>query len=192
MTVTTWVIVAYRLLVPLTIFRWPFLGAVLSILADALDIVIVTLMIRYLHAGDVWSYHEFDKYLDTYYLFIEWIVAQRWAGLPRWTANVLFLYRVIGVVLFEVTDARWLLLVFPALFDFFFLYYAFASEYVPWYEVTPRRLFLWLAVLLVPKLAQEYAIHYKRWLDDIVAVDVISDVTNAVLDWFRRVFGAVF
>ena len=121
MTVTTWVIVAYRLLVPLTIFRWPFIGAVLSIIADALDIVIVTLMIRYLHAGDVWSYHELDKYLDTYYLFIEWIVAQRWAGLPRWTANVLFFYRVIGVVAFEVTDARWLLLVFPALFDFFFL-----------------------------------------------------------------------
>jgi len=192
MTATTWVIVSYRLLVPLTIFRWPFIGAVLSIIADALDIVIVTLMIRYLDAGDVWSYHEIDKYLDTYYLLIECIVAQRWPALPRWTASALFSYRVAGVVAFEVTDARWLLLAFPALFDFFFLYYAFASAYVPWYEVTPRRLVLWLAILLAPKLAQEYAIHYKRWLDDVVAVDVISDVTHAVLDWLRRVFGAVF
>ena len=192
MTATTWVIVAYRLLVPLTIFRWPFLGAVLSIIADALDIVIVTLMIRYLDVGDVWSYHELDKYLDTYYLCIEWIVAQRWPALPRWTANVLFFYRVIGVVLFEVTDSRALLLAFPAIFDFYFLYYAFASEYVPWYEITPRRLALWLAVLLVPKLAQEYAIHYKRWLDDVVAVDVITGAYDAVADWFRRVFGAVF
>jgi hypothetical protein len=192
MTATTLVIVAYRLLIPLSILRWPFIGAVLSIIADAVDIVIATLMLRYLHTGDVWSYHELDKYLDTYYLFIECLVAQRWPALPRWTANALFSYRVIGVVVFEVTDARCLLLVFPALFDFFFLFYAGVTQYLPQYEVTPRRLFFWLAVLLVPKLAQEYAIHYKRWLDDIVAVDIISDVTNAILDWFRRVFGAVF
>lgn len=192
MTATTWVIVVYRLLVPLTIFRWPFLGAVLSIVADALDIVIATLMIRYLDAGDVWSYHEFDKYLDTYYLFIECLVAQRWPALPRWTANALFSYRVIGVVAFEVTDARWLLLVFPALFDFYFLFYAGVTQYLPQYEITPRRLFFWLAVLLVPKLAQEYAIHYKRWLDNVVAVDVVNNVYDAISHWFRRVFGAVF
>jgi hypothetical protein len=192
MTATTWVIVVFRLLVPLSIFRWPFIGAVLSIVADALDIVIATLMMRYLHAGDVWSYHELDKYLDTYYLFIECLVAQRWPALPRWTANVLFCYRVIGVVVFEVTDARVLLFVFPAIFDFYFLFYAGVTQYLPQYEITPRRLFFWLAVLLIPKMAQEYAIHYKRWLDDIVAVDVMSDVTNAILDWFRRVFGAVF
>jgi hypothetical protein len=192
MTPTTAVIIAYRLLVPLSIFRWPFIGAVLSIIADALDIVIATLMVRYLHGGDLWSYHQLDKYLDTYYLFIEWIVAQRWPALPRWTANALFGYRLIGVVIFEVTDTRVLLFVFPALFDFYFLYYAFCSDYVPWYEVTPARLFTWLAVLAVPKMAQEYALHYQHWLDNVVAVDVITGVYHAIIRWFRRAFGAVF
>ena len=192
MTATTWVIVVYRLIVPLSILRWPFIGAVLSIVADAVDVVIATLMVRYLHAGDVWSYHQLDKYLDTYYLFIEWIVAQRWPALPRWTANALFGYRLIGVAVFEVTDARALLFVFPAIFDFYFLFYSGVTQYLPQYEITPPRLFLWLLVITIPKMAQEYALHYRHWLDNVVAVDVITNVYDAIIEWFRRVFGAVF
>jgi hypothetical protein len=181
----TIVLIVIRLIVPISIFRWPFLGAVLAVVADALDIVIATLLRRYLDAGPLWNYHQLDKYLDTYYLAIEVLVAQRWAELPRWTANVLFGYRLIGVVLFEVTDIRVFLFVFPALFDFYFLFYAGVRQFLPQYELTPRRLAIWLVVLLVPKLAQEYVIHYARLLDDVVAVDVIEDVASAVIDWFR-------
>ncbi len=192
MTATTAVFIAHRLLVPLAIFRWPFIGAVLAIIDDALDVVIATLMIRYLHTGDLWSYHQLDKYCDTYYLFIEWLVAQRWPALPRWTANVLFWYRVVGVIAFEVTNVRVLLFFFPAFFDFFFLYGAFVYDYVPWYEVTPRRLIAWLIILAIPKMAQEYVLHYKHWLDNVVAVDVITSVYHAVRRWFCRVYGFVF
>jgi hypothetical protein len=181
---TSLVIVTIRLLVPLSIFRWPFWGAVASIVADALDIVIVTLLERHAGFPDVWSYHEFDKYLDTYYLAIEAIVAQRWPGLPRTIASVLFIDRLIGVILFELTGIRVFLFVFPALLDFFFLFYTFARQYVPAYDLTPRRLFLWCGVLLVPKLVQEYVIHYARWLDDVVAVDVIKDIWDATTGWF--------
>ena len=188
---TSLVVVIIRLLVPLTIFRWPFWGAAASIAADALDIVIVTLLQRHAGFADVWSYHELDKYLDTYYLLIEVIVAQRWPDLPRWIASVLFIDRLIGVVLFEITGIRVFLFAFPALIDFFFLFYTAARQFVPGYELTPRRLFIWLGVLLIPKMFQEYTIHYARWLDDIVAVDVIRDIWSAVTGWFGAVFTAV-
>lgn len=187
MTAETLIIIAIRLVIPLAIFRWPFYGAILSIVADALDIVLATL----LDLGGLWNYHQLDKYLDTYYLAIEALVAQRWQDLPRWTASVLFGYRLIGFVLFEATDIRALLFFFPALLDFYFVFYAAVQQFFPRYELTPRRLAFWLVILLVPKLAQEYVIHYARLLDDVVAVDVIEDISRAIIDWFRGLFGMV-
>jgi hypothetical protein len=185
MTGETLIIILIRLIVPLAIFRWPLAGGLLALAADALDIVLASLI----DFGGLWNYHQLDKYLDTYYLAIEAVVAQRWIDLPRWTATALFGYRLIGVVLFEATDVRVFLFFFPALFENFFLFYAVLLRFFPEYELTPRRLGLWLAVLLVPKMVQEYVIHYQRWLDDVVAVDVIEDVTRAILDWLRAPFG---
>ncbi|MEX0786023.1 MAG: hypothetical protein WD939_05250 [Dehalococcoidia bacterium] len=186
MTSETLIIIVIRLLVPLTILRWPLAGGLLALLADALDIVLASLI----DLGGLWNYHQLDKYLDTYYLVIEAVVAQRWLELPRWTATGLFGYRLIGFALFEITDIRVFLFVFPNLFENFFLFYAALLRFFPDYELTPRRLAVWLAILLVPKMVQEYVIHYQRWLDDVVAVDVIEDVKDAVLDWLGNVFGS--
>jgi hypothetical protein len=180
MTAETLIIVAIRLLVPVTIVRWPLVGGVLSLIADALDIVLATL----LDLGGIWNYHALDKYLDMYYLTIEVAVAQRWGALPRWTATALYGYRLVGVVAFEASGTRALLLFFPNLFESFFLFNTARLQFLPAYELTPRRLAEWLVVLLVPKLVQEYFIHYQRALDDVVAVDVIEDVAGAIIDWF--------
>jgi hypothetical protein len=188
---TALIVIAYRLVVPLSIFRWPFFGAVASIVADALDIVVITLLRRYAGLGGVEDYAAFDKYLDTYYLAIEFIVVQRWPGLPRWIASVLFVDRLIGVVLFESTGIRVFLFIFPAVIDFYFLFYTGARQFAPDYELTPRRLVGWLVIVLIPKMAQEYVIHYARVLDNVVAVDVISNVSHAIIRWFRDLFTAV-
>lgn len=180
MTPETALIIGIRLILPLSILRWPLVGGIIALVADALDVVLATL----LDWGGVWNYHQLDKYLDTYYLALEAIVAQRWESLPRWTATALFGYRLTGVIAFEITDVRIILFFFPNLFENFFLFYAALLRFFPEYDLTPRRLVMWLAILLVPKMIQEYAIHYKRWLDDVVAVDVIKDVVNEVLSWF--------
>ncbi|MCH7585032.1 MAG: hypothetical protein IH941_07710 [Acidobacteria bacterium] len=180
MTAETLLIVVLRLLLPLTILRWPLVGGILALVADALDIVLASLV----DLGGLSNYHQLDKYLDTYYLGLEAIVAQRWLALPRWTATLLFGYRLIGVVLFEATNIRLFLFVFPALFENFFLFYAVLLQFFPDYDLTPRRLAFWLAILLVPKMVQEYVLHYQQWLDDVVAVDVIEDVARTILGWF--------
>jgi hypothetical protein len=52
--------------------------------------------------------------------------------------------------------------------------------------LTPSRTVGWLAVLLIPKLVQEYLLHYTRVLDDYVATEVIGDAWQSFVDWLRR------
>lgn len=112
-TVVTLVV---RLLVPLLIFRRPLLGGVLSIVADFSDLVFFNLW-----GWAPWDYQQFDKLLDLYYLTLELIVAQRFARLPRIVASILFAWRLIGVAVFEVSGQREVLMVFPNLFEGWFL-----------------------------------------------------------------------
>lgn len=161
---------------PLTILRWPLAGALMSIVADAVDIILFQL-----YGFPSFGYHELDKLLDAYYLTLEVLVAQRWDSLHRITATVLFLWRMTGVLVFELTDARPALLVFPNLFENFFVFKLLAERFAPAYELTPRRTVLWLALLLVPKLVQEYILHDAKVLDDYVAVDIIRDAKDWLL-----------
>ena len=65
---------------------------------------------------------------------------------------------------FEVTKVRPLLLVFPNLFENFYLYVTIVRKWFP--RLIPRTipaLLLVLVVLLVPKLVQEYTLHFAQF-----------------------------
>jgi hypothetical protein len=159
------IVLAVRLSVPLLIFRRPLLGGVLSFLADAADLVVFNAF------GFPDDYQRLDKGLDLYYLSIEMIVALRWAPLPRNVAGVLYLWRVAGAVLFEVTGSRWVLLLFPNLFELWWLLVVIKGQ-----DLSRRATAVWLVVLLVPKLVHEYVLHVWRVLDRYTLVDVVSAV----------------
>lgn len=151
------IVIALRLLLPLFIFRYRITGALISMAADALDVVTIT----FLNAGEFSSYHTTDKYLDMYYLSIEGYVSLSWKNtLAKKTSIVLFVWRVVGFVLFEFTHMRTLLFFFPNLFENFFLFYIFNKKFAKKDLVSSKKsLFIILAILLVPKLAQEYFLH---------------------------------
>ena len=152
------IVVLIRLAVPVSIFRWPLAGGLASMLLDALDVVLVELV----GLGGFDNYAALDKGLDMYYLSFELIVSLRWAPLVRWTSVALFAYRALGVVLFEVTQERVFLFIFPNLFENFYVGYLLLLRFAPRFVPTPPRLVALLAVLLVPKLAQEYMLHYAE------------------------------
>jgi hypothetical protein len=159
-----------RLAVPLTILRWPLAGGLLAIAADTINILIF----------NAWGfpsmgYQRFDKLLDLYYLSLEAVIASRWSPFERGLAWTLFAYRVAGVVLFETTGVRLALLLFPNMFEIYYLLVLAVSRWAPSYNLTPGRTAFALAILLLPKLGQEYALHYARWLDRLVAFEVIAD-----------------
>jgi hypothetical protein len=66
------------------------------------------------------------------------------------------------------------------MFEMYFLFVLVAWRFFPRYTLTLRRTAVWLAILLVPILALEYALHYARWFDDLVLFEVIEDVWRAL------------
>lgn len=164
------VVIVLRLLVPLLILRWPLLGGVLALLLDTLDVVILDPF-----GGMGPHYHQLDKVLDLYYLSLEAWVAWHWTDrVPRLVAVGLFGWRLLGVVLFELTGVRWLLLVFANLFELWFLFVLLVRSRLPRVPLARWRVATaWLVVLSLPKLGQEYLLHVaeaptwtwiKNWL----------------------------
>ena len=152
------IVVLLRILVAPSIFRWPLTGALASMLIDALDAV----LIEVIGFGGIDNFAALDKGLDMYYLSFELIVSLRWEPLAKWTSVALFAYRAVGVVVFEVTQTRAFLLVFPNLFENFYLAYLLLLRFAPRWTLTAPRLGALLVVLLIPKLAQEYLLHYAE------------------------------
>jgi hypothetical protein len=161
-------IVIVRGLVPFLILRWPFWGLLICIAGDGFDVFALDL----LHA-DVLdrNYHNVDKVFDTYYLaFAAWVVWRRWTDdqLARLTALSLFALRFMGVVLHEITDIRAFFFVGANIFENFYIYVAGRQELDRDYRIkNVRRLLLILLFAAVPKLLQEYVMHYREsqtWL----------------------------
>ena len=174
------VIAVVRVIGSLPVLWWPFAGGVVAVLVDFSDLFMMNL----LDLGGVRDYQTFDKWVDQVYMVTFLVVALRWKGIPHTVAVALFAYRIVGVVAFEFTAWRGILLFFPNVFEFWFLFVAGVSRFKPDYTITWERAALWLALLLVLKEFQEYALHWGRWLDNYRAVDVVVSWWSAVAGFF--------
>lgn len=155
------IVIALRIIVPLLILWRPLAGGIVAMLLDAFDVVIV----EFFGPGGMGDhYHSIDKLLDTYYLSLEMWMALKWTErLPRITALVLFVYRLIGVVVFEFTGWRPTMFVFPNLFENWFLFVLIRNQFFPGIRLdTWRRIGFWLFLLYIPKVFQEYLLHVAQ------------------------------
>ena len=154
-------VIAARLLVPLLIPWFPLPGIIAALALDAVDQTLFQTFTRL----PLDFYQSYDKALDVYYLSIAYI-----STLRNWTnhfayrvAAVLFYFRLVGVALFELTEWRILLFVFPNTFEYFFIWY---ETLVLWRD--PRGLARHTivgaaaAIWLVIKLPQEFWLHIAR------------------------------
>ncbi len=155
------IIILLRLIVPLSILRYPLAGGIAAMLLDGLDVVLIEQIPGGSFGG---HYHTLDKLLDSYYLAIELIVALRWRSpWAKWPAVFLFVYRLAGVALFELTEQRIMLFLFPNLFENWWLYVVIVARF--WPRVYPRSaktVAIPLVLLLIPKMAQEYLLHFAE------------------------------
>jgi hypothetical protein len=156
-------IVLARLFIPLLIPRAPLVIVVVLVI-DAADQTILATFTD-VDTSENGAYQSVDKALDIYYLSIGYLSTMRnWASGPAFKiARFLFYYRLVGVALFETTDERLMLLIFPNTFEYFFIAYEIArTRYEPsrfsgrfWLLVAAG---LWIFV----KLPQEYWIHIAK------------------------------
>ncbi|QQG43306.1 MAG: hypothetical protein HYW45_03860 [Candidatus Daviesbacteria bacterium] len=158
-------VILLRITLPLLILRWPLIGGLLSIFLDYIDFNIL----QAFDPGKLILYQNLDKVLDLHYLTLEFIVALTWRDkLVKKIASSLFFYRIVGVILFEITQAKQLLFFFPNLFEFFFLFYLIYQKF--WGEklLWSRKLSTAVLILLfLFKIYQEFSLHlvnYQPWL----------------------------
>ncbi len=153
-----WVVAVARFLLPLTIPRFPLPGIIASLVLDAVDQTIF----QQFPGIDLQGYQGYDKALDIYYLSVAYITTLRnWANsFALQVSRFLFYWRLAGVVLFEITQVRWLLMVFPNTFEYFFIFYeAYRLRWSA--ERMSKKLLIGAAALIwiVIKLPQDYWIH---------------------------------
>lgn len=153
------VILALRIGLGPLILRWPLAGGIAALLADTFD----TVAYEYFGKGFIGdNYHRVDKGLDTWYYFFEALVLVRGRdNLVRATAALLFGWRFIGMIAFEVTANKLSLVLAPNIFEFFYLAELISRRLWPAAATSKKRLATLLLVTSIPKITQEYLMHYR-------------------------------
>lgn len=166
-------VVGLRLVVPLLIPRFPLPAIVACLVVDGVDQTIFQTCLSHAFWDQIaGGYQGYDKALDVYYLTIAYTATMRnWTNYSamRW-AQGLWLYRLAGTTLFEVLHRsgnedswRWLLMVFPNTFEYFFI--AIEIVRLRWdpRRLAPRRVAaVAIAIWVVIKLPQEWWIHVAK------------------------------
>jgi hypothetical protein len=163
------VIATVRILGSLPVLRWPLIGGIVAVLVDLSDL----LLRDALDLGGVGDYQALDKWLDLVYLATFLLVATRWSGPARSVAIALFAFRMVGFVAFEVSGDRSILLVFPNVFEFWFLFVTAIGPagVAAW---TRGRLVVVLVALTAAKELQEWALHGARLFDGISSLEFLD------------------
>ena len=170
------IIAVVRVLGSLAVLKWAFFGGWLATFVDLSDLFLKNL----LDLGGVSNYQAFDKWLDQVYMVLFLVVAWRWKGAARNVAVGLFVFRMAGFVAFEISGARWILLAFPNVFEFWFLFVASLPHWRPNFAFTTRNIVLALAFLTALKMFQEYTLHGGQWLDNFTAVEAVEAVVDRI------------
>src|SRR4051812_45473745 len=159
-TLVVTAVVAARFFVPLLIPRFPLPGVVAALVLDAADQSIFQAF-----GYDPPGYQGYDKAMDVYYLAMAYLSTLRnWSSAPAYKiGRFLYFYRLVGVVAFELSHVRALLLIFPNTFEYFFIAYEFIrARWLPtrW----GLRWWIWVAGLIwvFIKLPQEWWIHVAQ------------------------------
>jgi len=166
------VIGAIRVVGSLPVLRWPLAGGIVAILVDLSDL----LLRDTLDLGGIPDYQSFDKWLDQVYLGCFLVVALRWQGVERAVAVGLYVFRMVGFLAFEVTGDRGLLLLFPNVFESWFIAVAAIHHWRPGLTWRPAVLAVVLVGLTAVKEVQEWALHGARLFDGISSLEFLDGV----------------
>lgn len=149
-----------RLILPLTILRWPLGGVLLSLAADTMDIV----FLNYFGWGPMKyeNYQQADKILDIYYFAFAVFVSLRWQDiLARKVSVILFFWRFLGVLIFEITQIRKVLFFTPNIFEPFYLIVSILRKRSSAFRFSGfKKLGLLLVIIGIPKFIHEYILHF--------------------------------
>ncbi len=147
-----------RLIVPISILRYPLPGILAAQFLDKYDWKLLPLV----RESDYVFYQYWDKSLDFYYLTLALIVTRRWPDpLARKVASWTYAYRAIGFCLFFVTGNREVFVFFPNIFEGLFVFIEVFFLVTGGSRLFPdfNRLAWVVTAVSFPRWVREYFIH---------------------------------
>ena len=170
------IVVLLRFFVPLAIPRFPLPAILACLVLDAADQSIFQAFTD----DPLPGYQTYDKALDVYYLAIAYFSSMRnWREPTAFqVGRFLYLYRLVGVTLFELLDQRWLLFVFPNTFEYFFI--AYEAVRTRW---NPARLSA-LAVVSMAVFITVFIKFPQEWWIHIAQLDFTEFMADHPYLWF--------
>lgn len=158
--IALWVVVGARFLLPLLIPLYPLPAIVACLVLDGVDQTIFQTL-----GYDPPGYQGYDKAMDVYYLAVAYLATLRnWTSMPAFeVSRFLYFYRLVGVVAFELSHWRPLLLIFPNTFEYFFIAYeAVRSRWNPTRFGMRTWVLVAAGIWVFIKLPQEWWIHIAK------------------------------
>jgi hypothetical protein len=154
-------VVGLRLVVPLFIPRFPLPALLAALVIDGIDQTVFATFTDL----PLDNYQSYDKALDIYYLTIAYLaVIRNWRNpFALGVAAALWYYRLVGVLAFELTGERWLLMLFPNTFEYFVIAIEVVRTRWDAGRLSKRAFVLTAAFIWVfIKLPQEWWIHVAQ------------------------------
>ncbi|MFC1780235.1 hypothetical protein ACFLY9_00895 [Patescibacteria group bacterium] len=177
------IVVLLRLVSPFLILRQPMLGIIICILFDIIDFTILLFgNIRVDKSILHKQYQRFDKLLDHYYLsFIFAYIVLNSSQSIITVATILYVFRSIGLLIFEISKKRILLILFPNYFENFCIIFLLLSNFH--LRLTGHVIILMLVTSIITKVPQEFFIH---WMIKTPPKDTISHfIANRARQLFK-------
>ena len=166
------IVIIVRISGSLPVIYFPFFGSLFAILVDLSDLFII----GNLDLGGVRNYQRLDKLLDLSYMLTFLLVSLRWSKLERNISIFLFIFRIFGMIFYEITGSRIILFSFPNIFEFWFIgisLYNFRNKIINAKSIT----FI-LVIATSLKLIQEWILHWNKYLDNYAMGDIISVIKD--------------
>ncbi len=179
------VIALIRVAGSLPVLRWAFVGGLIAVFTDLSDLFLR----QAIDLGGLSNYQEWDKWVDQVYIGLFAVVALRWQGWERRVALSLFGWRLVGFIAFTIGAGREILIYFPHVFEFWFLFVAarphWPSRLRPGWDaasdgspapLSRNEAIRWLLFLGALKTFHEYTLHTGKWFDSFSAFDAIDAI----------------
>ena len=113
---------------------------------------------------------SFDKVITFFIVLFRFNVQAKKIGI------ILFSYRIIGMILFEVFQKRWILFLFPNFFEFWIIVIALLRLYKDDLQITRKNVGFLIIPIMSIKLLQEYVLHVNKILDNYTLIEIIEKV----------------
>ena len=171
------IVTTVRLIGAIPVLFYPFFGSIFAILVDLSDLFII----GNLDLGGVRNYQKTDKILDISYMITFLIISLRWSKTEKNISIILFLFRLTGMVLYELSGSRIILFSFPNIFEFWIVgvsFYKFIYKNKP-LKLKTISIILILASIL--KLLQEWILHWNKFLDNYAMGDILSVIKDLLI-----------